>query len=80
MVREMISRAAHVAILADSSKFGRRLFAQVSELSAADYLITDTTPPTELRDALAGSAQLSAVGSGLPPHRASSRPGPISIK
>ena len=32
MMQEMISRAARVAILADSSKFGRRLFAQVSEL------------------------------------------------
>jgi DeoR family fructose operon transcriptional repressor len=55
MMREMISRAARVAILADSSKFGRRLFAQVSELSAADYLITDTMPPPDLRDALAAS-------------------------
>jgi len=56
MMREMISRAARVAILADSSKFGRRLFAQVSELSAADYLVTDTMPAPELRDALAASA------------------------
>ncbi|MEV6494323.1 DeoR/GlpR family DNA-binding transcription regulator [Actinoplanes sp. NPDC051633] len=55
MMQEMISRAARVAILADSSKFGRRLFAQVSELSAADYLITDATPPPDLRDALAAS-------------------------
>jgi len=55
MMREMISRAARVAILADSSKFGRRLFAQVSELSSADYLITDTMPPPDLRDALAAS-------------------------
>jgi DeoR family fructose operon transcriptional repressor len=52
MMQEMISRAARVAILADSSKFGRRLFAQVSELGAADYLITDTEPPPDLRDAL----------------------------
>ncbi|GAA2355557.1 DeoR/GlpR family DNA-binding transcription regulator [Dactylosporangium salmoneum] len=52
MMQEMISRAARVAILADSSKFGRRLFAQVSELAAADYLITDTAPPPDLRDAL----------------------------
>lgn len=52
MMQEMISRAARVAILADSSKFGRRLFAQVSELAAADYLITDTVPPPDLRDAL----------------------------
>jgi len=55
MMQEMISRAARVAILADSSKFGRRLFAQVSELSAADYLITDAAPPPDLRDALAAS-------------------------
>jgi DeoR family transcriptional regulator, fructose operon transcriptional repressor len=51
----MISRAARVAILADSSKFGRRLFAQVSDLASADYLITDTMPPADLRDALAAS-------------------------
>jgi len=56
MMQEMISRAARVAILADSSKFGRRLFAQVSELGSADYLITDTVPPADLRDALAANA------------------------
>lgn len=55
MMQEMISRAARVAILADSSKFDRRLFAQVSELASADYLITDTMPPSELRAALAAS-------------------------
>jgi len=52
MMRQMISRAARVAILADSSKFGRRLFAQVSELGSADYLVTDSTPPPDLVDAL----------------------------
>ena len=52
MMREMMSRAARVAILADSSKFGRRLFAQVSELGGADYLVTDSTPPPDLLDAL----------------------------
>ncbi|MFI7602179.1 DeoR/GlpR family DNA-binding transcription regulator [Actinoplanes sp. NPDC049681] len=55
MMKDMISRAARVAILADSSKFGRRLFAQVSELSSADYLITDSAPPPGLRAALAAS-------------------------
>ena len=55
MMQEMISRATRVAVLADSSKFGRRLFAQVSELGSADYLITDTTPPPDLRDALEAS-------------------------
>ena len=52
MMREMMSRAARVAILADSSKFGRRLFAQVSELGSADYLITDSSPQPDLLDAL----------------------------
>ncbi|MFY1698833.1 DeoR/GlpR family DNA-binding transcription regulator [Solwaraspora sp. WMMA2101] len=55
MMQEMISRAGRVAILADSSKFGRRLFAQVCELGSADYLITDSAPPAELRDALAAN-------------------------
>jgi DeoR family transcriptional regulator, fructose operon transcriptional repressor len=55
MMQEMISRAARVAILADSSKFGRRLFAQVSNLDAADYLVTDTAPPPDLSDALEAS-------------------------
>lgn len=52
MMREMISRAARVAILADSSKFGRRLFAQVADLAAADYFVTDTAPPPDLVRAL----------------------------
>lgn len=52
MMREMISRAARVAVLADSSKFGRRLFAQVSELGNADYLVTDSAPPADLHAAL----------------------------
>lgn len=55
MMQEMISRAARVAIVADSSKFGRRLFAQVSELASADYLITDAPPPADLRAALAAA-------------------------
>jgi DeoR family transcriptional regulator, fructose operon transcriptional repressor len=65
MMQEMISRAARVAILADSSKFGRRLFAQVSELGAADYLITDAVPPPDLRDALAADGVEVMVADGL---------------
>jgi DeoR family transcriptional regulator, fructose operon transcriptional repressor len=53
MMREMMSRAARVAILADSSKFGRRLFSQISELGSADYLVTDSSPPPDLLEALA---------------------------
>lgn len=53
MMSEMMDRAEKVAVLADSSKFGRRLFAQVAELGRADYLVTDTTPPPDLLAALA---------------------------
>ena len=52
MMSEMIDRAGRVAILADATKFGRRLFAQVAELGRADYLVTDQAPPPELAKAL----------------------------
>jgi DeoR family fructose operon transcriptional repressor len=52
MMRDMMERAARVAVLADSSKFGRRLFAQVSELDRADYFITDANPPPDLTEGL----------------------------
>lgn len=52
MMGEMISRASRVAILADSSKFGRPLFARVAELDTADYLVTDSEPPAEIAAAL----------------------------
>nr|WP_269328296.1 DeoR/GlpR family DNA-binding transcription regulator [Kineosporia mesophila] len=55
MMREMCSRSSRVAILADSTKFGRRLFAQVCALGDVDYLITDAPPPADLRAALAAA-------------------------
>lgn len=51
MMAEMISRSSRVAILADSSKFERQLFARVADLGAVDYFVTDTAPPPELSDA-----------------------------
>lgn len=53
MMAGMMSRADRVAILADSTKFGRRLFAQVSGLSGADVLVTETLPSVEMQRALA---------------------------
>lgn len=53
MMAEMIERADRTAILADSSKHGRRLFAQVAPLDGADYLITDAPPEGDLADDLA---------------------------
>ncbi|WP_456847064.1 DeoR/GlpR family DNA-binding transcription regulator [Cellulomonas sp. P5_C6] len=52
MMSAMMDRAARVAVLADSTKFGRRLFAQIAELGRADYLVTDAAPPPELALAL----------------------------
>lgn len=48
MMRDMMERANRVAVLADSTKFGRRLFAQVAELARADWFISDAEPPAEL--------------------------------
>jgi len=62
MMNEMMVRASRVAILADSSKFGRRLFAQVAELGRADYFVTDAAPPAELADAFAAAGVEVIVG------------------
>ncbi|GAA1636258.1 DeoR/GlpR family DNA-binding transcription regulator [Microbacterium flavum] len=55
MMAEMMERAERTVILADSSKLGRRLFAQVTPLEGADYLITDAPPPGDLAAALAAA-------------------------
>lgn len=52
MMAEMMDRASRVAVLADSSKFARRLFARVAGLGRADYLVTDAAPPAALGRAL----------------------------
>lgn len=55
MMAEMISRAERTAILADSTKLDRRLFAQVCTLDRADYLVTNEKPRGELAAALAAA-------------------------
>ena len=52
MMAEMISRAERTAILADSTKLDRRLFAQIVPLEGADYLVTDRAPSSGLAAAL----------------------------
>ncbi len=71
MMSEMMSRAGQVAVLADSTKFGRHLFAQVAELGRADWFVTDTMPPPELADALraAGVEILTPSDDGQRPAR-----------
>jgi DeoR family fructose operon transcriptional repressor len=53
MMTEMIGKAERTAILADSSKIGRRLFAQIATLDRVDYLITDAPLASEYAAALA---------------------------
>lgn len=70
MMAEMIDHAARVAILADSTKFDRRMFAQVAPLARADYLVTDTAPGPELTEALI-DAGVKLVAPGSPDRAAS---------
>ena len=56
MLAQMASRARKVAILADSTKLDRRLFATIGALEIADYLITSTAPTGALGKALAESS------------------------
>jgi len=53
MLRDMMHRSQRTAVLADSTKLERRLFAQIADLGAADYLVTDAAPPPSMADALA---------------------------
>lgn len=63
MMAAMMKGAARVAIMADSSKFGQRLFAKVADLSGADYLITERYPEPHLAAALA-EADVKVIAGG----------------
>ena len=52
MFREMMKRAKKVAILADATKINIKHFARLSDLSEADYFVTDIDPPKEIKIAL----------------------------
>ena len=56
MLAQMASRARKVAVLADSTKLDRRLFATIGGLEIADYLVTSTAPTGALGKALAKSS------------------------
>ncbi|UFU08010.1 DeoR/GlpR family DNA-binding transcription regulator [Ruania halotolerans] len=56
MMAEMMDHAERVAVVADSSKFARPLFAQIAALDRATYLITDAAPPPPI------AAQLKECG------------------
>jgi len=52
MMSEMMNRATQVVVMADASKVGRRLFAQVGDLDRADWFVSDTSTPEDLAQAL----------------------------
>ncbi|HKM59042.1 MAG TPA: hypothetical protein VJX28_09850, partial [Chthoniobacterales bacterium] len=52
MTASMIDRARRTIVLADSTKFGRRLLGHIASLDKVDILVTDAAPPRELFRAL----------------------------
>jgi len=52
LIREMIKSAGQVVLLADASKFGKRLFYKVAGLEAVDVLVTDKMPPEDIMEQL----------------------------
>ena len=52
MFREMMKRAKKVAMLAEATKINIKHFARLSDLSEADYFVTDIDPPKEIKNAL----------------------------
>lgn len=48
--RIMIERSNIKIVAADYSKFGRCAFAKISDLSVADYIVTDTSVPDALKN------------------------------
>jgi hypothetical protein len=52
MISEMMAAARRTIVLADSTKFGRRLFGQIGPLEQIQVLVTDKAPQGELSVAL----------------------------
>lgn len=50
----MIEQSACCIVAADHSKFGHGAFAKISDLSVADYIVTNSQPGQEVAEALAG--------------------------
>ena len=52
MIAAMIAAARRTIVLADASKFGKRVFAHIAPLDRIEILVTDEEPPEDLREAL----------------------------
>ncbi|MDN4473421.1 DeoR/GlpR family DNA-binding transcription regulator [Demequina zhanjiangensis] len=55
VMRDMMDHADKVAILIDSTKFHRKLFAHFASLDEVDYVITETAPPEDFAAALSAA-------------------------
>ena len=55
MIAAMIAAARRTIVLADASKFGKRVFAHIAPLDRIDVLVTDEEPPEDLREALSAA-------------------------
>jgi DeoR/GlpR family transcriptional regulator of sugar metabolism len=53
MMAQMMDAARRTIVLADASKFGHNAFAHIVPLDRVHILVTDTTPPPDLAQALA---------------------------
>jgi len=52
LIRQIIQRSEQVIILADHSKFGKKLFHRIADLKDIDIIVTDQMPGDELKDKL----------------------------
>jgi DeoR/GlpR family transcriptional regulator of sugar metabolism len=52
LAREMMRRADQVIVLADHSKFGKRLFHRLADFHEIDKIVTDLEPSPEIREKL----------------------------
>jgi DeoR/GlpR family transcriptional regulator of sugar metabolism len=66
LIREMMRRSDQVILLADHSKFGKRLFHRFAALSDVDIVITDRMPDGELAEALQQNGVEVITASQLP--------------
>jgi DeoR family transcriptional regulator, fructose operon transcriptional repressor len=60
MAARMIASARRTIVVVDTSKFGYNAFAQVAPLNAIDILVTDSSPPPDLSQAL-GQANVEVI-------------------
>jgi DeoR family transcriptional regulator, carbon catabolite repression regulator len=65
LIRQIIKRSEQVIILADHTKFGKKLFHRIADLGDIDIIVTDQMPDEELKEKLlASDIDIMVVGEG----------------